>query len=89
MSTSPRKVSFSIRRSPITQNIEIAIETECNAVAIAASEEGGCPGLTYRLNGSNVIPEAKFESQMLSYNVLSKLAGLYVSDGIGEGPFNA
>lgn len=55
---------------------------------MATSEGGGYQGLTYRLNGSNVIPEARFESQMLSYNVLSKLAGFYVSDGIGGGLFN-
>ncbi len=70
----------------MTQSIATAVETDGNIVAAATNEEHiahGDNALAHSLNGRSRIPENKIPAEMLNDHVLSKLAGMFVSEKLG------
>lgn len=67
----------------MTQSIAAAVQTDGNIVAAAINEEDiafGDNALAHRLNGSTRSPEMKVPVELLDNHVLSKLAGMFVSE---------
>lgn len=71
----------------MTQSIANAVQADGELISNVVNEEELACGdhtLAHRLNGSNVISEVHLSPENLDEKILSKLAGLYMSENVGR-----